>query len=382
MFGLRNQLKLLLMATLTLEPDELLPHRNTPPGGEAEGPFPLFWCGEERQLLIRTVEFRNHNYVYFAREVGDEAVGNWLLCEREKLTPVRDWPGNSRTRNIPKHFGPLGWTLARLFVVSNAELEQPFSLLLSDDGVGACLDKGLRLSARFDFDLPFEVVEFDRSKTRQYWQRELADPDSDIHFAANFAALRATTRFDLIWGEHRSELIQIIEWVLKCEPRLWEYGGGGWFSWIGFVSILRVFANILSGRKLRFWLQRSLRPLPKPTRLNHYSGGEWHWELRPGNPDFSYLFCPDTDNFEDFIVNSPFIYAMGRFLVETYILQLTQPLRDKHRCVRDFLESEPVWIQHFSQTPTAHEQIEAALNLRDWLRKNHAPAELLALLPS
>lgn len=30
--------------------------------------------------------------------------------------------------------------------------------------------------------------------------------------------------------------------------------------------------------------------------------------------------------------------------------------------------------------PTAHEQLEAALNLRDWVRENHAPAELLALL--
>lgn len=30
--------------------------------------------------------------------------------------------------------------------------------------------------------------------------------------------------------------------------------------------------------------------------------------------------------------------------------------------------------------PTAHERLEAALNLRDWLRKNHAPAQLLALL--
>jgi hypothetical protein len=31
--------------------------------------------------------------------------------------------------------------------------------------------------------------------------------------------------------------------------------------------------------------------------------------------------------------------------------------------------------------PTAHEQLEAALQLRDWLRKHEAPPEIEALLP-
>lgn len=357
------------MPTLTLEPDEVLPNRSAPPIGEDEGPFSLMWRGKERDFLFSTVEFRNHNYIRFACEIGNEAVGNWLLCEKEKLTPVRSWPGNSRTRNIPKHFVPLNWTFARLFVVSNAELEQPFCLLLSDDGVGACLDRGLRVFARFDFNLPFETVEFDRSKTRQFWQRELANPDSDIHFAANFATLRPNMRFDLIWGEHQAELLQVLEWVLRCEPRLWK-------SRLWKPRLIK--SRLLKSRLLR---SRLLKPRLWKSRLWEY-GSEWHWELRPGNRDFCYLFCPDADNFEDFIVNSPFIYAMGRFLVETYIPQLTNPLRDKHRCVRDFLESEPVWIQHFSQTPTAYQQREAAFKLRKWLRKNHAPAELLALLPS
>ena len=161
----------------------------------------------------------------------------------------------------------------------------------------------------------------------------MADRDSKLGFAAHFAFDGMSSRSHLVFGSNQAELFQIIEWILKCEPRLWE------------------------------------------------RGDVWDWKLSPQTPDFSYLFCPYIDNIEDFAVNLPFIYAMGRFLVKEHIPKLTRLLRDKHRCVREFLESEPVWIDNFSEKPTAKEQREAALNLREWLRKNHAPAELLALLP-
>lgn len=191
----------------------------------------------------------------------------------------------------------------------------------------------MRISARFDFDLPFEIVEFDRSETRQYAQRELANPNSDIDFAASFAALRANERFDLIWGQHQVELLQIIEWVLRCEPRLWE------------------------------------------------CSDVWDWKLGPNMPNFIFLSCLDEDNFEDLCVNLPFIYEMGRFLVETYIPQIIKPLREKHRCVCDFLDTEYVWIQSFSETPTVHERLEAASQLRQWLRGKVSEAEVARLLP-
>jgi hypothetical protein len=324
------------MAILKLEPDEILPNTPALLEGEASGPFPIFWRGEIRDILLRAVQINRKKHVIFGCEVGNEMAGNWLLFDSKILMPViwTSAPSQKTLENTALEFVVRGWELGHFFTLTDIRRKESIRVLLLGNNVGKWFDVHVefRTRATFDFDAPFSFIGADRSEIQSFWQREMADVDSAVGFSARFASLDSDGRVDLIFGERRRELEQVMEWVLRCEPLLWK------------------------------------------------CGSEWDWKLGPKIADFSYLFCPFVDNFENFAVNLPFIYAMGRFLSEEHIPKLTKSLCGKHRCVRDFLESEPVWIHHFSKTPTAHEKVETAIQLRKWLRDNNAPAEIETLL--
>ncbi len=329
------------MPTLTLEPDEVLPNTPAPLEGEASGPFPIFWRGKERQFLLRAVEILPKRHVIFAREVGNDEAGNWLIYERNSMKPAKWSPDRPRKifENFEREFATRNWTLGRFFADSRFFNKVTIGVLLAENSVGVWLDKELRTSAFFDFEFPVPVFVSHRNQVQQFYKQESANPYSTISFAARWKPCHNKDRAVVLLGDRNAEIMEVMRWILVCEPRLWE------------------------------------------------RDNSWKWSFRPFTRfgDFSSLLCKHGSLplylFKHIADKMPQTHQLMLFLGRQYLKIFVESLSQTHRCIKEGWELEIIEIHlEVEGPPTARERREAALNLRDWLQKHEAPAELLALL--
>lgn len=321
------------MQELILSPDEVLSPTPAPLAGEASGPIALFWRGKNRPFWFRSVELLPRKHVVFVCEAGRENAGNWLVYERGDMVLATRalTPPHRKIENLVLNWNPETHGLGRFFVVRGRK-NKVSRLLLGDDGIGVWLEGKLRSVSHFDFTLDSHLFENSRADVGEFLKRELADFDSAISFAGRWSSLDFQDRYDVMLGENLGQLEQVMRWILRCEPRLWELDNG------------------------------------------------WTWFLLPQSERINLRGRHEADEFENYAVEVPFFVRMNQ-LLKDYELRLSAPLLEKHRCVRNLLRFDLSAQVHLETPPTAQEQREAASQLRQWLRDKVSDAEAARLLP-
>lgn len=331
------------MPILTLEPDETLPDMPAPLAGETWlGPICLAERHPKNQFCFRNVELLPGRTAIFARDLSRETGGNWIMGEVRSASLMRAEIALPRTERGMRRW-MRGRNLSRLFDLSGQIDEPPNRILLCEDGNGIWLDSslGLELGARFEWDFDLAWLETDRLAVLDWLRRECADFDSPIRFARRWNVLDSPARHALVFSKDLALIQQMMRWASCCGSSIWTRD-----------SVLR-------------WRLRG-------------NGDNDSWPFRVEDV---YLCCNTAGHIKDLAAQFPLIHQISQFLLEQHIPKITRVESQKHLEARRLLESTFSWLGvDLMEPPTAHEQLEAALQLRAWLRQNAAPAALLALL--
>lgn len=317
------------METFDLAPWEITRSGWAPVSGEAHRPL------KSSPWLLRNVELIPKIHVVFARHIESTDVGNWIICKQGATAP-KVWAPQPPATSLPDivHQIEGGKLVRNRYFAFKAHSHPRWAgmdcVSLTKSGVGAWLTHALRPLEPFRLEMSDADFQSNSGAIYQQLLSQLEDENSSISLAARWFDVSDEAKTALILGEHLGTIQQVMRWGLINEPRLWA----------------------------------------KDSR--------WTWSLGVGT-DFGYLWKFDViRRQENIAVDFPFLRELGRFLIERCIPHITKAMRKKHPCVgqkRDWIDAR-VSVE----TPTAHEQIEAALQLRDWLQKHAAPAQLLALL--
>ena len=187
--------------------------------------------------------------------------------------------------------------------------------------------------------VPFKIgcapLPVDMRDSQAALRRAWHDESSDARFAWNWALqndkerVRSLTSFEGDWDWH--EIERVMSWVLISASALWKLDGG----WLWEISA-DARHDILEDRS--------------------------HGDVNPGTI---------LDEWIAFIRN-------------LYVPDWRESLVTNHQCARDFCGSHGcnIGLVQMLDAPTAHEQLEARLALRDWLAQAATPDVAALLLAS
>lgn len=338
-------------ATLTLAPDEVLPNTPAPLTGEAFGPVTLPLLGKKRQFWYRPLCIIPEKHIIFVTEVGREGAGNWVVCDRHNLTPTELVGMNlsAESKQILLSWNRQDYALGRLFYLRRKGKRSLGRVILGEDGFGAWLNNHLsgHEEMQFDFTLDAAVFRDNRMGIAEWLEQERADFNSDLSFAGRWKRTnRDEEREELVYGQHLVELERAMRWALMYQLLVWEEDDD--WTW----------------------------NLATPHKYPAFDLRLWQGNLSAGSSDARWF------SEEELSEKSPLLSKLNRFVIENYFPEITAPVRAKHRSVRMVLEERGFSLEVTVGEPTAHERIEAALQLRAWLQQNNAPPEIEALLPN
>ncbi|RYX85521.1 hypothetical protein EON83_06040 [bacterium] len=302
----------------------------------------LIWNDESTSFLFQSFEVGPDKFI-FARPLESSDEANWLVCQTGQ-----DWQWGSIPRDMQNHVAMIAsslglgdgrYSLAR-FCVVDRELTTPY-VLLFEDGKGAWLDSWFCMYAQFGFSIDSETFRNDGGAVLRLIDELICDPDTDISFARRWATMgRDEKAVCILRGERNYERLQsVLRWTLICESALWNYA--------------------------RTWSWSLVYP----------PGSAWGGLI---DPDERFWF--DTSIPSDEI---PFVSRIQKFLVEHYIPDMCYLLWEQHRCVLDRRSDyDDCFMQlEISGELSAHEQLEARLQLREWLEQNATLEEIEAIGP-
>lgn len=316
------------------------------------------WYGTKIPFIFQFCGIDSRPHV-FARPVESHDEGNWLVCEAKQNVYHSFWSKREHLERIVQSLcaNDGQFLMARFLTVSEqfflAESEELYwsvdpgnSIILFEDGEGYWYSNGGEVLARFGFSLEEGTLRNDVRAVVRAFDQWLSDSDSDIAFARRWNMLQGEAhdedtqkRANLVLGgeEKQKEIESVMRWTVLCEPLLWQMGD----EWAWVLD------------------RRDLGPL-----MNHDQAVN--------------LF---GRNFQQ---KFPFVYRMQQFLLQHHIPGLCHPLWQKHRCTMEFPSLNDYLGERFAAVeikgqPSAHERLEARLQLRDWLQQNAYPDEIEAI---
>ena len=204
------------------------------------------------------------------------------------------------------------------------------------EGLLWCVDT-IELGRKFvRFTHLSEELSLNKQETIETLRNTWNNQDSDIRFAWEWSRLNDADKNQLLMGEtgNLRKLEQVMRQVLVATTQLWE----------------------LHDR--------------------------WMWKLTPyesSNDGFFY----DISSFEE--DNVVWSHHWQKFLRLRYAPQWRQDLIERYECAREFYYSSSnftIGLVEVNHPPTAHEQLEAKLALRDWLANAATPDVAAVLLAS
>ena len=325
------------MLEFKLEPWECL---SSEASAEPDALAEVVWRGARRVMMLRVVRFKalaDYGYT-FAREVGSNCVGSWLLVERcgERWEPWNR--GRGERLPLESAFGGVESgevELARFCKVEHLGLRRNAFTLSSGESVWFSV--GEHYQVPFDLFLSQEEFFGDGEAHFRRLVEEFVRPDSDARFSMNWMLWSTDDEQEYLFGSAGfRELKALLRSILWSEPRIWQ---------------------------LADHLQWKL------------------WEEGRGYSRFYSI----TKSVADTLRNDlPRLQGIAEEIVRKWPLAVSQHDLDAHRCLRESLRGNRYWPLVEVRSPlhlSAHERLEARLQLRDWLERN-APERMEELLPS
>lgn len=333
-----------------LAPWELAPDSPEKLEGVASGRVRASWLGEEREYLLREVEIAPKRFIVFAREVGSDDEGNWLLHYAHKSSWISLYTrGANRTYNnedLGLKLEALG--VARLIWTSIEAHGNslPYCATFNSEGQG-CFQRPSPFPIKPEVTewLPFSydasgLASANCDDWKRRFESELNTSDSDVNFSLYWANLTFQQRADAVINfrhGYYSQLIQIMTWVLLSDS------GISWttFPWCWRFCFLENHDS--------FW--------------QHIWNS--NWEAGSFNQQDTSCFCN--------------LWREG--ILGWFGVSINKRLIKAHYCVDRFCgEKDGVRLMQVEVSPpTQHERLEARLQLRDWAR-GKVPDELLKTL--
>ena len=281
-------------------------------------------------ILLRLIRLRRERFALWVRW----RERNFVAVYGRAPQIWKGKPTADKLRRIAGNLGG-GWTLASVYQVpyapsgrSYTAINRGFHPFMWQEGANkAWLSDDWNEAIGFDFNNGRYGV-----STEDALAKALCNEDTPTYFAWRWSRANAGERA-AIWGsQHRknAELNQLLTWVLWCQPEFWErnervvltHSHAGWSqNWCSTIDFSAGQKSEL--HKARFCLQWG-------QELRRHFDPHPAWEFQQHN---SQLGLPELTD-----------YA------------------------------------HVS-APSAHQQLEAHLHLRDWLQRN-APDKLSELLPT
>ena len=314
--------------SLTLQPSELPLGCTAPLSAPADGRI----SGQGRIVLLRLVRLKAERFVLYARWNGR----NTIALHQGKPQVWQGKPTPLKLQRVAARFGEeeFAWSFASICVISHRQSGRKITALGFDPDVSSPNKFYLWANADLSDTVGFQLYGDVRTTEEINLTTALNTPGSCGNFAHLWLQATPAERAE-IWRaqvEKRAELEQLMKWVSWCVPEIWAQTG-----------------------RIQLCSTRA------------YRADEW-------------FFASD---------NRPYHSPQLSIRAENLILQWGQFWQAR------FLPIYALWLQEnnhdleFSmptlgatiQAPTAHEQLEAHLHLRDWLQRN-APEQLDELLPA
>jgi len=313
----------------------------------AQNVEPFRWRGRSLEVAGRFGSIGQHRRFLFARIIGDQNQGNWVLRDGFRLDQPATFSGGERLklayrlRTKRRDDFPFG----RLFCFDVGSPlawigESGFGCWLSAQRVG--IDDAI---APFRLPLKPQGLLFDLSaiEVREILHEELERFDSDVRFARDWFGMEDTDKQMHALHMKRGsieELHSLLRAVLRVEIK-----------------------NLASKCEVICWV----------SKVEGQSWWMWHQLGYHGYHE---------------VPLSPRLRTWERLLLGFFEPSLDGALLARHRCVRRWRENLADRADRYTLfevstlLPTHHERLEAALTLRDWAQGKIAPRKLELLLGS
>ena len=336
------------MEDFTLRAWELPPHCKAPLVAPADATTEIEWRGLKTEAIIRTVRIeRGVFWVFF--QLRDEPLSNYVM-RNQTSWPIKPWSWNNRPttpellRIVRIENEGRQLTSARFFYLrepQNAVAFFPFpdSEFVSEDG--GWVDE---YESLIDFKMRAATKAWDSPRLYDWLLKTWKKSNSEVHFSWQWSRWNHKYRHQWLYPEARgiNELVQVMNWALQSEPTI-----GNDEEWRWYFDYDSRYDD--SGDADRFW------------------------------PEEMASHTPWTN--VDMRQTSPRLWRLRQFFISYFLplppLRITKP----PSCVRDFDDLNRSEIMARRKAQTAHEQLEAALHLREWLQDKAAPEEIERLLP-
>ena len=318
------------------------------------------WQGRTRPVVARLTQWPlSHHAVLECAFEDDETDGEWLvtngrppyrLDRADKLlyrTTVFDvkthqpqevyrWKDESKARMeemVKRGFEGERNSVARVLDIGGIPQEPRLALWCR----AYCLwISGTQHWNWVEFEQAADLFLMSQTRAHELLLDQWNQPDSPARFAWDWARLSDEERFHQIApGCDWDELKRVMTMVLRSNTRLWQTDACLWWSFIPVTET-----------------------------------GELEGVLHEYERNFDVL--DDT------------MRRWNRWLIKHFARHWRADWFRQYSCVRDFvgLQHEKLGAVTIEQAPTAHEQLEAKLQLREWLRNKATPAEIKPLLDS
>ena len=340
-----------------LAPWEVPPDSDIPLVAPADAMMRAFWRGRETELLMRGVELDGQERLFF-REVGSDEVGNWLMFETGSAKAQREI--GEQTYESELRFSPrICW---RHFYFDGARYgaKGTHNLVVADGGGQIYSPTGC-----VGFDLPKWGEQFYQWRAAQIgrWMRgELKRPDSDVRFAFGWLGLTESERQSLVFGISPDQLEQmkrLMRYVLHSDKllqnELWsnpEYSQYGNCAW----TINCPDSSSENSRSLA--------------------------SLMLADEIYSENYEPHFHGYDedDYLQMMPERFAKWRRIFTRHF----GPFSDEEtlRRIYNIHDYGAKSIRVTAKMPTAHEQLESVVALREWFCNVYAPREFADLMES
>ena len=333
-------------------------------------------CAPFEVVLLPWSEDRTICSTAFARPLGASDLP-FIALGSHKFDGPRQWQGGGTLYNdansVQRHlrralpallrrrlWGRMLWLDRELNLAD--EQSGVLRLYLGANGQGEWFLPGLTdtksVRAGFDWDDENRVsrlLDSDDDALLEWVYTAAEVPDSDLAFSLNWVALGSDyparqKRIALHFRTARDsveQLVQVLRLAVRCEPE--------------FAQLRHICWEI--------------DPLAVPAAA-YGPLEQWKTRVEMNQIEREYLFDGNENR-----RLPPFARAIREWAHDWFGAQLNRELRARHRCFDNFKLALTFVIERIDEPlPTAHEQLEAFAQLRDFLAARVAPDELKALL--
>ncbi|MBW3637155.1 MAG: hypothetical protein KY445_11940 [Armatimonadetes bacterium] len=299
----------------------------------------LEWHGEKVDAKVRRVKVGPKTaWLFFQPQRENES--NYLVVESGYFSrPINahSWEATAKGARVVR-LAAEGhqFSCARIFFLQSPE-EEPLRepVMLWRSGEMVWFDADFQNHVRFQPPTrASKISDWDSPRLYRWLIKEWQNLDSELRFAHQWLDWSEEERRELLYrgSGGLNELIQVMEWALRCDPHI---PNGGTYSWY-----------LEGGSEDRF----------------RDEDNEIHHDI-------------DIHSF------SPQLWALREFFIVHFFPLPALPMVKPPLCVQDFDELRRSHIVARVEKRTARERFEAASKLRQWLRGKVSEAEVERLLP-